>query len=452
MTVRPTRSGRFEQRSAPSRLAALALAGLVVASAAVTGPAAASGHDGRPGQDDRPGHGGGNGGGPGGGHGPGHGGKRIYVNPESSTVEAAAKLKGQARKDALTLAAVPSATWFTKGTPAEVRASAADLVRRADRADAVPVLVAYNIPFRDCALYSQGGAADSAAYAAWIKGLAQGIGNREAIVVLEPDGLGVIPWYTDINGVPEKCRPADQDPETAADKRFAQLRNAVDQLKALPRTSVYLDGTGSNWLSPGDATQRLRKANVAKADGFFMNVSNYEADDRLAHYAHWLSDCLALADAGYPEASCRSQYYPATFDDTSTWTLTDAAYDAAFAEVGIARDPARQKKALLDTSRNGLGSWTPPAGKYADAEVWCNPPGRGAGARPSLATGDPYVAARLWVKIPGESDGKCYRGTGGPLDPERGMVDPDAGHWFPEQARELVSLAVPRLERGHGRD
>jgi endoglucanase len=32
-------------------------------------------------------------------------------------------------------------------------------------------------------------------------------------------------------------------------------------------------------------------------------------------------------------------------------------------------------------------------------------------------TSQPLVDAYLWVKIPGESDGQCYRRTTGPLDP-----------------------------------
>ena len=51
----------------------------------------------------------------------------------------------------------------------------------------------------------------------------------------------------------------------------------------------------------------------------------------------------------------------------------------------------------------------------------------------------------LWIKVPGESDGRCLRGTAGPADPERGTVDPAAGQWFVEQARELVALAQPPL-------
>lgn len=100
---------------------------------------------------------------------------------------------------------------------------------------------------------------------------------------------------------------------------------------------------------------------------------------------------------------------------------------------------------MIDTSRNGQGSWYPPAGKYRDAEVWCNPPGRGLGRLPSLESGNRYVDAFLWIKVPGESDGACLRGTAGPVDPERSVEAPPAGQWFAAQARELIELANPPL-------
>ena len=90
----------------------------------------------------------------------------------------------------------------------------------------MPVLVAYNLPFRDCAQYSAGGAADTAAYKAWIDGFAAGIGDRAATVILEPDGLGIIPHYTTLDGNVEWCQPAEVAPATAASRslRPAELR------------------------------------------------------------------------------------------------------------------------------------------------------------------------------------------------------------------------------------
>jgi hypothetical protein len=79
----------------------------------------------------------------------------------------------------------------TDGTGTEALAEA----KSARDEHAVPVLVAYNIPFRDCAQFSAGGATTMDEYMAWVDGLAAGMGHNETIVILEPDGLGIIPWY-----------------------------------------------------------------------------------------------------------------------------------------------------------------------------------------------------------------------------------------------------------------
>jgi endoglucanase len=89
----------------------------------------------------------------------------------------------------------PQAVWFTKGTPKTVLQDVRNTVQRAADKGTVPVLVAYNIPFRDCAQFSAGGATTVPAYKAWIDGFAAGIGSGNAVVILEPDSLGIIPWY-----------------------------------------------------------------------------------------------------------------------------------------------------------------------------------------------------------------------------------------------------------------
>jgi endoglucanase len=89
----------------------------------------------------------------------------------------------------------PQAVWFTQGTPTSVKNDVHATVARATAKRSIPVLVAYNIPFRDCAQFSAGGATSAAEYEAWIDGFAAGIGDATAIVILEPDGLGIIPFY-----------------------------------------------------------------------------------------------------------------------------------------------------------------------------------------------------------------------------------------------------------------
>lgn len=372
-------------------------------------------------------------------------GPRLYVNPDSTVVRAAKGLTGQAEQDARLIAQFPSATWLTNGTPEEVQAQARKLVSDAAKTGTIPVLVAYNVPARDCSLYSAGGAADSAAYAAWIRGLAAGVGEGRAIIILEPDGLGVIPWNTTLTGQQENCRPANMH-AGAAEERYRQLRDAAGVLSALPGAQLYMDGGGSSWLPPGEIAARLLRANIGKARGFFLNVSNYESDARLKRYAHWVSDCIALvSQRGLNPRECPGFPITGARDYPGVWADVDAAYDRLFWRLHLTRNPQAQKHAVLDTSRNGRGGWVPQPGRYRDAEVWCNPPERGLGRRPTLASDDPYIDAFLWIKIPGESDGQCYRGTGGPTDPERAVVAPAAGGWFAAQARELIALARPAM-------
>lgn len=368
----------------------------------------------------------------------------------------------------------PQAVWFTQGTPDSVRKDVRHTVNQAADKGAVPVLVAYNIPFRDCAQFSAGGATTAAEYRAWIDGFAAGTGDQQAVVILEPDGLGIIPYYRPYGtGGYEWCQPAEADPETAAADRFAMLNYAVDALKAHPNVRVYLDGTHSGWLGAGDAAHRLVQAGVQRADGFFLNVSNYQFSANLTHYGTWVSGCITYATAIDPGnfGACPNQYwnggplpskiaqlrgewngvalspYGEWSDDTDTDFLNTSGINLRYANMLGGTAPTTHF--VIDTSRNGVGPWQPPAGAYPDAQDWCNPPGRGLGYRPTASTGHALLDAYLWVKIPGESDGACTRGLGpggSTVDPEWGIIDPAAGQWFPEMALDLARHATPPLE------
>jgi endoglucanase len=357
------------------------------------------------------------------------------------------------------LVATPQAAWFGDGTPSEVKRDVQRTMHAAALAGRVPVLVAYNLPYRDCAQYSAGGATDTAAYEAWIDAFAAGIGKGKAVVILEPDSLGLIPYNTTIYGDREWCQPTVTDaggnatpaPGASPAERYAQLNHAVDVLEAkAPSAAVYLDGSHSGWLAVGDSAYRLTRAGVARAQGFFLNVSNYRPSAELEQFGTWVSECISAVTAGADWAAGHFDWCPNQYD--SELGVADYSPEhAAAVSAGLEEmldGAVATTHFVLDTGRNGRGAWQPdPASAYPDAQDWCNAPKRGAGLRPSADTGYPLLDATLWVKLPGASDGSCNRGVAGSsTDPEwGGSVDPTAGAWFPAQALELARLASPKL-------
>lgn len=410
----------------------------------------------------------------------------YYVPPpdRGALTQIAALLHRHQRDDAARIAAMvttPQAVWLTGGTPAQVREQTRKTVHAAAEQHKIPVLVAYNLPFRDCAQYSSGGAKNTADYLAWIGGVAAGIGKNKAVVLVEPDGLGIIPFYQPLYGSMDWCQPRDaagnpQPGATPAD-RFAALNGAVDKLAALPGADVYLDGTNSAWLNTGEITDRLLKAGVKRADGFFLNVSNYRTTSDSNHYGGWISDCLAASTAGASWAIGHPGYCPGPYlNGVMDYSPAHVAeVDAKFVDMLAGAKPTTRY--LVDTSRSGRGPndmsayaaapYNQPASVVSAlrAANWCNPPGAGAGDRPTSKTGVPLAAAYLWVKTPGQSDGSCDSAGGARawdysaynpwkitdpaaqshFDPLWGMVDPAAGAWFPQQALELARLAQPAL-------
>ncbi|HZS24421.1 MAG TPA: glycoside hydrolase family 6 protein [Gaiellaceae bacterium] len=353
------------------------------------------------------------------------------------------------------------AVWFTGGTPQQVERQVRETMLEAAFERATPVLVAYDIPGRDCGSFSAGGAADLASYEQWIAGFARGIGHGSPIVILEPDGLGLLPQTNCGSTV-----------FTDAD-RYAELNDAVDVLGAAG-ARVYLDGTHPGWQNVGDAASRLLAAGVQRAGGFFLNVSAFQYTTNDVFYGTWISDCIAYATQVAPGdfADCPNQYWDggpasnwqgAALSPYQVWSDTPltplpvdgndprltsdtAGIDSRWAlDLGSVQPTTHF---VVDTSRDGQGPWNWAAAGYPSAAVaqdFCNPPGRGAGPRPTANTGNPLVDAYLWVKVPGESDGSCTRGASGTVDPLWGIATPAAGGWFPQQALQLAQLASPAL-------
>jgi len=406
-------------------------------------------------------------------------------------------IKQKAFLDAAPLTAMqatPQGIWLAGGTPDEVRAAVGNVIVRAAPDQRVPVLVANNIPFRDCAQYSAGGATNAAEYKAWIDGFASGIGNGRAVVILEPDSLGIIPYNTTISGESDWCKPTIADaqgrtipaPGATPSERYALINDAVDSIVArAPNASVYLDGTHAGWLSVGEIASHLVKAGVRRAQGFFVNVANFQPTPQSIEYATWISKCIHYASNPAERGrrlgrygDCASQYGPTGPKPYDEWAETEKWY---VDNVDRAPNPPSGPSALthfvIDTSRNGRGPMD--AARFAAAPYdqpadvikglasgnWCNPPDTGLGLRPTANTGVALVDAYLWVKVPGGSDGSCDIAGGARawdyarynpwgmegdaqkhFDPLWGAVDPGAGEWLAEYALQLARNANPPLQ------
>jgi endoglucanase len=189
------------------------------------------------------------------------GGAKLYVEPNSSAAQTQHEWESAGRSaDAAQIAKIasrPAARWFGEwSTAAEVSA----WVGAAAAAGATPVLVAYDLPWRDCGLQSAGGAKNGKAYKHFIAEMAKGIGARRAAVIVEPDALAEL----------DCLKPARQ-------KTYLRLlKYAVSQLGAGAATSVYLDAGNAGWQPAATIASRLSSAGVANARGFALNVSNFD--------------------------------------------------------------------------------------------------------------------------------------------------------------------------------
>jgi endoglucanase len=277
-------------------------------------------------------------------------GRSLYVDPQSPAALQAARWRAAGRTaDAAAMAKLakrPTAVWLADS--ADIAARAREATQKAARANRTALLVAYHVPGRDCGSYSSGGSGSAAAYRAWVRGFARGIGSRRATVILEPDAIP--------HAVTEACPSA-----ASATERFALLADAVKTFAALPNVAVYIDAGNPGWVRPVDKlVAPLRAAGIEAADGFALNVSNFYRTGEVIKYGRALSRRLGGAHF------------------------------------------------VIDTSRNGNG---PSLQDDRGGPKWCNPPGRAIGRSPDTSTGQRKVDAYLWVKEPGASDGSCRAGA-----------------------------------------
>ncbi|MFD9970122.1 glycoside hydrolase family 6 protein [Streptomyces sp. NPDC059017] len=281
---------------------------------------------------------------------------RLYRHPQSQVLDWVREHRDDPRRPLIEsrIAAHPAAVWFPEHDPGRIAGRVRAVTSGAAASGRVPVLVPYAIPDRDCGGASRGGAPDLAAYDAWIRQFAAGLGGGPVIVVLEPDSIALADCLAD-------------DRRAA---RYASLARAARTLKAAnPRARVYFDAGHSGWHPAVKQAAELRAAGAATSgDGIFTNVSNFHGTAEETRYARRVLDSLG----GSP---------------------------------GLG--------AVIDTSRNGngaprQGAWCDPDGRALgrapttatgeariDAYLWVKLPGESDGCRGAAGTFTPDYAYDL---------------------------------------------------------
>lgn len=268
----------------------------------------------------------------------------LYLQSDSLAHQAAVRLASDGNPAgsaaAAAIAKTPVAIWLgdqysAKEVGPVIRAN----LKAAKAQGKTAVFVTYAIPGRDCGDYSAGGFT-KAQYPVWMKAVTAALAtgekkNEHSVVIVEPDSLALL----------SNC-PAQEA------TRLPLIRQAVDELAAA-KIPAYLDAGNSHWVQPSLMAERLKKAGIAKARGFFTNVASFYPVDEERAYAEKVS--ALTGDSHY----------------------------------------------VIDVSRNGRG-WK---------GTWCNPSGTGLGQSPHVSGGTTGLDALLWIKSPGVSDGTC---NGGP--------------------------------------
>ena len=205
------------------------------------------------------------------------GGLSIHSEPDSRAMRTVASWQSSRPEDAALIermARTPQGTWFNGWQP-DPGAAAATLTRQANDRGAVPVIVVYNIPNRDCGLHSSGGAASASAYASFVRSIADGIRGKKAIVIMEPDAVSAI----------------DCMASSARAQRYAMISDAVRTLSEAGAW-VYIDAGHYGWHSEAEIAARMREAGVQNATGFALNVSNFVTTSNNIRYGDGVSALL----------------------------------------------------------------------------------------------------------------------------------------------------------------
>lgn len=224
-----------------------------------------------------------------------------------------------------------------------------------------PVFAIRQLEHLQCHRSYHGGAAwnrPGGPYMDWIDAFVRSLDriDHQAAVILEPDGLPVIPGCLS---------------RSAGKQRLALMRAVAKRLRGIENLTTYIDVGSSSWLRRGVALRLLRRAGVSHVRGFALNTTHFNYTRSELRYGNWLARRLG-------------------------------------------------KHYVINTAENGRGPLKiRNPNKRNIKNRFCNPKNAGLGPLPTTRTASKYADAYLWISRPGLSSNghsgmsQCSRGPGG---------------------------------------
>jgi len=429
-----------------------------------------------------------------------------YVNAEwSSKVKAAATASSDTALAAKinSIANTSTAVWLSKIADIAGKEGHLGLREHLDAAleqaqakhrIAAVTIVVYDLPNRDCASAASGGELTVAADGLnrykqeYIDPIATILADPKysplrVVAIVEPDSIPNLVTNVGLTGdaALPKC-------DEAVESYTKGIQYAINQLHAIPNVYLYADIGQPAWLgwalppigatttTPAKPSPAIElyydllsntDSGVHSIDGIVSNVSNY-----VPVAEPFLNTELYF---GVPDVWNGTTGGPARSADFYGWNsyVDNGKYSADFRAGLVAKGYPSTLSILIDSSRNGWGGATRPTAQTVPGDLatvsppdyvalnkvdrraarsqWCNQAGAGLGERPR-AWPTATVAAYVWIKPPGESDGTSN--TALVSDPkladpmcstDKGAIadSPAAGEWFGAQFVELVQNAYP---------
>ena len=174
------------------------------------------------------------------------------------------------------------ARWFTSFIPAsdvqsKVHAYVNELQQRQGTDVLIPMATFRQFPAGE---RNKNQPISQSAYKAWYDGVAAGLGQARAVVILEPD-LAVI--------LKDAWRP---------DIREHLVAYAAHALSADQNASIYIEAGAADWLTVGAAARLLKNSGVASVRGFALNGTHYTTT--VSNIKHGRKIVAKLASMGIP--------------------------------------------------------------------------------------------------------------------------------------------------------